>query len=152
MNFRLCTGLAAIVCMSLASCYPYNENSQKKKSHKGTEKTAPATPDEVKTKAEEEAKKKAAEELKQKEAAANTGSTENPGNVTPPTDGPKPIEPKRNDYPVASKVPGKDGYVFSPYNNKIISVLDEQDRPIASGTLVQDPTYKLSEKKFFRVP
>ncbi len=152
MNFRLSTALAAILCMSLASCYPYNENSQKKKSTKGQEKTATATPEELKIKADEEAKKKAAEELKQKEAAANNGTTENPGNVTPPSDGPKPTETKRADYPVANRVPGKENHVFSPYNNKVISTLDEQNRPIASGTLVQDPTYPLSEKKFFRVP
>jgi len=152
MNFRLCTGLAAIVCLSLASCYPYNEKSEKKKATKGQEKTAAATPDELKIKADEEAKKKAAQELKEKEATTNNDSTETPGDVTPPSDNIKTTEPKRNDYPVANKVPGKEGYVFSPYNNKVISVLDEQDRPIPSGTLVQDPTYKLSEKKFFRVP
>lgn len=150
MNFRLSTGLAAIVCMSLASCYPYNENSQKKKTKKRPDTTVTATPDELKIKAEEEAKQKAAEELKQQATAANTAG--NPGNVTPSTDGPKPTETKRTDYPVANKVPGQENHVFSPYNNKKISTLDEQNRPIPSGTLVQDPTYPLSEKKFFRVP
>ena len=47
----------------------------------------------------------------------------------------------------ARPVPGKEGFVFSPYNNKVIDVRD-----IPSGTLVQDPTYAASEKKYFRVP
>ena len=62
------------------------------------------------------------------------------GTPTPPP------EPKR-DFTVATKVPGKDGFVFSPYNNKVIDV-----RGISTGTLVQDPTYPAAEKKYFRVP
>lgn len=49
--------------------------------------------------------------------------------------------------PVAAAVPGKPGFVFSPHNNKVVDV-----RGISSGTLVQDPTYLGSEKKYFRVP
>jgi ankyrin repeat protein len=56
------------------------------------------------------------------------------------------IQPS-TDYPFAKKVPDKSGHVFSPYNNKIVDVRD-----IPSGTLVQDPTYPSSSKKFFRVP
>ena len=48
---------------------------------------------------------------------------------------------------VASEVPGKPGFVLSPFNNKIIDVRD-----IPSGTLVADPTYPPSERKYFRVP
>lgn len=152
MNFRLCSGLAALVCLSLVSCYPYDEGAQKKKTTtKGPEKTATA-PDQLKTKEQEEAKKKAAEDaLKKKEEPATTtttAATESPaGSVTPPSDAPKPAEPKRNDYAFANKVPGKEGFVFSPYNNKVVDVRD-----IPSGTLVQDPTYPASEKKYFRVP
>lgn len=50
-------------------------------------------------------------------------------------------------YPVAVAVPGKPGFVFSPYNNGIVDV-----RAIPSGTLVSDPGYPAEEKKFFRVP
>jgi hypothetical protein len=146
MNFRLYTGLAAIVCMSLASCYPVIESSNHKKPGKGPQKTA-TTPDQLKLKQQEELKKKADEELKKKEEAANSGSIDTPGNVTPPIDGPKPPEAKNNDYAFANKVPGKEGFVFSPYNNKVVDVRD-----IPSGTLVQDPTYPPSEKKYFRVP
>ena len=54
---------------------------------------------------------------------------------------------KKPEYSYASKVPGKEGFVFSPYNNKVVDVRD-----IPSGTLVQDPTYPAAEKKYFRVP
>lgn len=50
-------------------------------------------------------------------------------------------------FPFATPVPDKPGFVFSPYNRK---VLDVQDVP--SGTLVADPHFPPSEKKFFRVP
>jgi hypothetical protein len=152
MNFRLCSGLAAIVCMSLASCHPYNEKQPPKKPTKGAEKTLTAE-EQAKLK-EQQAKKKAEEDLKKK-SEENTRITppDNAGTTPPPTEGTKPTAPvKRNEYPVASNVPGKEGYVFSPYNNKIICVRDEQDRLIPSGTLVQDPTFPASEKKYFRVP
>ena len=54
---------------------------------------------------------------------------------------------KKPEYSYASKVPGKEGFVFSPYNNKVVDVRD-----IPSGTLVQDPTYPAAEKKYVRVP
>jgi hypothetical protein len=140
MNIRLFTGLVATGCVLLASCYPVNENPRQKRQPAPPEKTA-TTPDAAKLK-EQEA-------LKQKEQeAANQGiPNENPGTTTPPTEKPKaPAEPKR-DYAFANKVPGKDGFVFSPYNNKVVDVRD-----IPSGTLVQDPTYPAAEKKYFRVP
>jgi|AntRauTorckE6833_2_1112554.scaffolds.fasta_scaffold04474_2 hypothetical protein len=58
-----------------------------------------------------------------------------------------PTETVTSDYPFANPVPGKEGFVFSPYNKKLVDVRD-----IPSGTLVQDPTYPASEKKYFRVP
>jgi hypothetical protein len=57
------------------------------------------------------------------------------------------VEQPRSDYPFANKVPNKEGFVFSPYNSRVVDVRD-----IPSGTLVQDPTYPASEKKYFRVP
>jgi len=60
---------------------------------------------------------------------------------------PPPPSPRSPDYPFATPVPGKEGLVFSPYNNKVVDVRD-----IPSGTLVQDPTYPPADKKFFRVP
>ena len=65
-----------------------------------------------------------------------------------PKESPKPSAPeKRPEYAVANKVPGKEGFVFSPYNNKVVDVRD-----IPSGTLVQDPTYTGAGKGYFRVP
>lgn len=145
MNLRLCTGLAAIVCMTLASCYPYNEKSRSRPSGQQPTKTVTA-PDATKKKQDEQKKTAAQDELKPREEATTQTPPENPGTVTP-TEGPKPQGEKRSDYQFANKVPGKEGFVFSPYNNKVIDVRD-----IPSGTLVQDPTFPASEKKYFRVP
>ncbi|MGE9270357.1 MAG: hypothetical protein ACQKBU_06095 [Verrucomicrobiales bacterium] len=64
------------------------------------------------------------------------------------TDDPTPPKPEsKPSTQVARPVPGKPGFVFSPFNNKLIDV-----KGIPSGTLVQDPTYPAEEKKYFRVP
>lgn len=49
--------------------------------------------------------------------------------------------------PFGNSVPGKEGFVFSPFNNKIVDVTG-----IPGGTLVADPSYTAGEKKYFRVP
>lgn len=160
MKLRILSGLSVLVCLSLASCYPYDESQGKKKNGKTTEKVK--TPEELAKEKEAAAKKKAEEDLKKKEAELKNPTTD-PGNTagvtpdgttggtTPP--GPKPTDPpKKSDYPFAQKVPGKEGFVFSPYNSKVVDAHDEQGRPIPSGTLVADPTYPESEKKYFRVP
>jgi hypothetical protein len=154
MNFRILTGLAAIVCLSLASCYPYNEKPRNKKANKGPEKVL--TPEEQQKLKDDEARKKAEEELKKKQEEAQK-TNPNGGLVNPPPgggDGPgiTPPPPKRNEYPVAVKVPGKNDQVISPYNSKVVLITDEQGRPYPSGTLMQDPTFPASEKKYFRVP
>ena len=50
-------------------------------------------------------------------------------------------------YPTAIKVPGRDGFVTSPYTGKVMDV-----RNIPSGKLVSDPDYPKSSKKFFYIP
>ena len=50
-------------------------------------------------------------------------------------------------YTVANKIPGKEGFVYSPYTGKMVDVSG-----IAGGTLVQDPTYSGTGKGYFRVP
>lgn len=55
--------------------------------------------------------------------------------------------PQQSDLPVATKAPGKEGYVLSPYNKKLILV-----RGVPSGTIVPDPASPASDKKYFRVP
>lgn len=64
----------------------------------------------------------------------------------PPKQTPAP-SPNNQGYPTATTLAGKSGYVTSPYSGKIIDVRD-----MPPGTLVQDPTFPPSEKKYFRVP
>lgn len=49
--------------------------------------------------------------------------------------------------PEARAVPGRAGYVFSPFNDKVIDI-----QGIPAGTLVADPTFPTKDKKYFRVP
>jgi hypothetical protein len=62
---------------------------------------------------------------------------------------PNPDKPKVKiqEYPVAAEVPGRPGFVFSPFNNKVVDV-----KGIPAGTLVADPQYPPTEKKHFYVP
>lgn len=68
----------------------------------------------------------------------------------PPVKTPAPSVPQAKPgarIPTAVPVPGKEGIVFSPFNNKPIDV-----KGFPSGTLVADPTFPIEEKKYFRVP
>lgn len=143
MTTRILAVAVAALAVLFSSCRPIGappdkENPTVKK----------LTPEEEAKKKEEEERKKAEEELKKKqEEEAKNNANLPPVDPTPPTP-----TPPRTDYPFANKVPGKDDYVFSPYNNKVISIRDDQNRIIPSGTLVADPTYPPAEKKYFRVP
>jgi hypothetical protein len=64
-----------------------------------------------------------------------------------PTPPPPPVRQEATSIPVARSVPGREGFVFSPYNNKLIDV-----KGFPSGTRVRDPHYPESENKFFKVP
>ena len=71
-----------------------------------------------------------------------------PAPVPPPPSPKPPVPGPHSDaYPVAKAVPGKEGFVFSPFTNHLIDV-----KGFKSGTLVSDPRFQLSERKFFRVP
>lgn len=59
----------------------------------------------------------------------------------------EPLPGSRPEPPVAVAVPGKPGFVFSPYNNKIVDVTG-----MPEGTLIADPNYSAEEKKHFRLP
>jgi hypothetical protein len=145
MTFRLTSGFLALGCVLLASCYPYDENPQKRRGNKPPEKTV--------TSAEQQKIKEQRDKMEEKEELAKKDEVkpepaEVPGGTpSPPSDQPKPPAPEKRDFDFANKVPGKEGFVFSPYNNKVVDVRD-----IPSGTLVQDPTYPAAEKKYFRVP
>ena len=130
MNAHLLTGIAATACLAMASCYPYTDpNIKQGTGNNQNVNNEELTPEELRQKQEEERPQL------QENALTNDGE-ETP---TPPNPNP--------DYPFANKVPGKEGFVFSPYNNKVVDV-----RGIPTGTLVADPTYAASEKKYFRVP
>ncbi len=83
-----------------------------------------------------------------REAGDESGSRDTTPEIKERAEDPEPPAPDPQPRTrVARAVPGKPGFVFSPFNNKIIDV-----KGIPSGTLVQDPTYPTSDKKYFRVP
>jgi hypothetical protein len=139
------TTCVTALCVLLASCYPYPENPQRKKANQAAQK--PTAQEQATLKEQEELKKTEVAKKKAEEAASQATPPTNPDTVTPPPPPTPAIEQKRPDYPFANKVPGKEGFVFSPYNQKVVDV-----RELPSGTLVQDPTYPAADKKYFRVP
>ncbi|MFD0894823.1 hypothetical protein KBB96_04600 [Luteolibacter ambystomatis] len=151
MSSRLLLGIAALSGSLLVSCtvYPEGRTPGKKGPHPQDNVMTPEQQalqkqrDELKKKKEEEEAKKKQEELANK-PPENLNKTEGTGETTQPK---PPKQENKKDYPFANPVPGKEGFVFSPYNNKMVDVRD-----IASGTLVEDPTYKAGDKKYFRVP
>lgn len=148
MKLHFSTTFAAFGCILLASCYPYDEGQRNKPTQKTAQKTV-SSPDQQVIQEQRE-NLKAVEKTKKKVIPKEPApSTTEPGEVTDnPVVTPKPpVEEKRNEIPVAGKVPGREGYVFSPFNNKLIDV-----RNIPSGTKVADPTYPESAMKHFRVP
>ena len=51
------------------------------------------------------------------------------------------------EIPFGKVIPGREGYVLSPYHNKVVDV-----QGIKSGTLVFDPYDMEGKKRKFRVP
>lgn len=151
---RILPGLVAVASVLLVSCYPYPENPSRKP-RPGTKPNANAVAqtEQEKLHAQQEELKKAEEE-KRMQAQAEPQNPDLPSEkpVNPPDPGTKPDPFKPVDYEFAKKAPGKEGFVLSPYNNKIIDVRDDAGKKLPRGTLVSDPTYPASEKKYFRVP
>lgn len=145
MNFRFSTATAAFGCILLASCYPYDESRDRRPPPNKQDKTITSREQQDIQKQRDELKKKEEEAKKEAQKQEETKPTQ-PDNTTDRTPEPEPQKPEKKDYPFANKVPGKEGFVFSPYNNKVVDVRD-----IPSGTLVQDPTYT-GGKGYFRVP
>ena len=134
MKSTLITASAALIGLALSSCYPIpGPNPQPGDQQLTPEQLEAQERDRQRIAAQE------AELLRQQNRLTNPNFNPNPN----PNQ--NPLGP--TDYPFASKVPGKAGFVFSPYNKQVVDVRD-----IPSGTLVQDPTYPASEKKYFRVP
>lgn len=152
MTSRLLTASVLLGGALFVSCVPYPEPGRGDPRKGGTDPNAKVlTPEELEAKKKDELKKKEAAEKEKREkelAAGGLNGTEGKPEGGDGGTAPKP-EPKKDkkDWPFANPVPGKEGFVFSPYNNKMVDVRD-----IPSGTLVQDPTYPAAEQKRFRVP
>ncbi|NJM37349.1 MAG: hypothetical protein HC845_05490 [Akkermansiaceae bacterium] len=160
MKIHLPSILLAFGCVALASCYPFDESQNRKAQvdgKKDMKKVVEQTPEktEAEMKAAKEkaaAKSKARAEAKKQQIAEQGDSPEisttapDPGKDDVTTTTP-PVKEKRKEYPTATKAPGKEGFVLSPYNNKLVDV-----RGMAPGTLVQDPTHSGEGSGRFRVP
>jgi len=149
MKSRHLTASVALGCALLGSCVPYDESKDKNKKTPGNPSNQNiSSPEQQKLQQQRDELKKKEEEEKKKQEELATKPAEGAGTNENPTPNPPPAEPKeKKDWAFAQKVPGKEGFVFSPYNNKIVDVRD-----IPSGTLVQDPTYTGNGKGYFRVP
>lgn len=103
-----------------------------------------AKPDDQQSLTDEEQRQldESRERLKrQQDELANSDNQGGGDNTTSST--PKPNKPN---YPTASAVPGKAGFVFNPYTHSIVDV-----KGIGSGKLVKDPEDADPTHKF-RVP
>ncbi len=138
MKSKLLLSLPLVGCIALASCYPIPD---KPRGQRGQQAEETVTSQDQQKIQEQRDRMKETEE-KEKEIADQPKETPKNETVTD-----KPATQKKGEYAFANPVPGKEGFVFSPYNNKLVDVRD-----IPSGTLVQDPTYPAAEKKYFRVP
>ena len=140
MKSRIFLTIIPVGISLLASCYPYPEEPQRDRPTAPQGEQTLSSEEQQQIESQRERMREQAERREQQQQAERqTERRETP----PPTSEPT----RRSDYPFATPVPGKDGFVFSPYNNKVVDVRD-----IPSGTLVQDPTYPPAEKKYFRVP
>jgi len=143
MKSRLLRIIPLAGCLAFVSCYPLPD----KQHTAGPPKKDETVTSQDQQKIQEERNLMKEKEEKEKVTAENPDETlEKRGGESTTVAPEKPVE-KRSDYAFANPVPGKEGFVFSPYNNKLVDVRD-----IPSGTLVQDPTYPAAEKKYFRVP
>jgi hypothetical protein len=147
---------AAFICgMVFSSCVPYDQYGRRIQPNRPSDRDlAQSDPKlrEIEAKREELRKK---EEQRKRELGLIDDNIKKPDRtkpdnadretVSPPL--PKPPDDKPKTHPVAAAVPGKPGFVFSPFNNKVVDV-----REVGSGKLVADPNYPLDEKKYFRVP
>lgn len=138
MNSKLLIGITSAIALTMSSCLPPYNDPNIRQGNPDQQADENLTPEQLRAKQEEELRRQAQEEELRRQQAELTGGT----STTNP-----PITNANPEYPFANKVPGKEGFVFSPYNNKVVDV-----RGIPTGTLVADPTFSPAEKKYFRVP
>ncbi len=144
MNNKFLTCLPLAGCFAFVSCYPIPDGPRGHRGQGGEQKEEETVTSRDQQKIQEQRDRmKERDEQKPEETADEVKKTEDTASTTT---APK-EDTKKGDYSFATPVPGKEGFVFSPYNNKLVDVRD-----IPSGTLVQDPTYPAAEKKYFRVP
>ena len=129
---------------------PVTANPIAKTAAKTPDKTAAAEAQKLKDQEAARKRDKEKEEIAQKDNTSEKTDNTTERSTTEKTRGS--TETKKDSYPVATRVPGKENCVLSPYNSKLIRTLNDDDTPIPSGSLVRDPSYPASEKKFFRVP
>jgi hypothetical protein len=139
MKTKLLLSLPLVGCFAFVSCYPVHEGPRKPSKPKGDETV---TSEDQQKLQEQRDRMKESDEQKLEEDTAEMKKPDADTTTSKPKE-----DTKKGDYAFATPVPGKEGFVFSPYNNKLVDVRD-----IPSGTLVQDPTYPAAEKKYFRVP
>ena len=160
MKTKLLLSLPLVGCFAFVSCYPVHEGPRKPSKPKGDETVTSedqqnlqeqrdrmkgdetVTSEDQQNLQEQRDRMKERDEQKLEEDTAEMKKLDADTTTTTPKE-----DTKKGDYAFATPVPGKEGFVFSPYNNKLVDVRD-----IPSGTLVQDPTYPAAEKKYFRVP
>ena len=140
---RKLTIVACVAGTLLASCTPYPENYRKPNPPGQVPKKEKPTVSDVEQQKIQAEREKARLDA-QRKAEEQAGLQDN--GTTPPS-GDTPIAPDKPQYEYATPVPGRPGFVLSPYNGKMIDV-----KGIPSGTLVADPAYPKSEKKYFLVP
>ena len=160
---RILPCLVALGGLLLASCYPYPEDPPYQPTRRANPRPVPAAPV-----AHAQVPVPAAPKIPVPPEKRTSPATTHPlppiitqpAQPTPPAPAPapqsrpanppageKPAAAANSDLPAAAAAPGKAGYVLSPYNHKLILV-----RGIPSGTVVPDPAYPDSDKKYFRVP
>jgi hypothetical protein len=150
MNLRLILPATAAILGLATSCTPYKEEPPPAPADPAARTRTPEEEEKIRTQraqAKKEAEERERAEEEKKESGGNPDEMVEKDPAAGGGGGPaKPPEPK-TEIQVARPVPGKPGFVFSPFNNKVIDV-----KGIPSGRLVADPTYPASEKKHFRVP
>ncbi|MCW1916627.1 hypothetical protein OJ996_23775 [Luteolibacter sp. GHJ8] len=171
MKIRTCLVLSAL---ALSSCDKGGEAAGGEAAKAGPKKSSSALPKLTEAESKEPARegKSGEREAKPKRPPVATPAVGQPGKVISPFSGeivdvggkskgelvedPKypgdaskqfEVPEMKETIPEAQVVPGKPGYVMSPYNNKVVDV-----RGIPAGRLVADPTFPAAERKHFRIP
>jgi hypothetical protein len=160
MNFRLWIGLVALASMVIVSCHPYSEDGRRKP------RKNPSTQQISETGNVEPVEPAG-------QAVPNMIQTVN-GEVSvqqlsPPPVMPAPVpqdtlyqevpkvqevtKPEVKNYPVAKKVVGRPGLVYSPYTQAIVSVKNPKTgQPYPSGQKMAESTDMKASGKYFLVP